>query len=146
MNHVWVIGDGARYRQEHVYHSYLDLEDHWVTLRVTTESGCTAEDSVLLQPPAHLYFPNAFTPDGDGRNDFFGPVGHAIDSFEMTVFDRWGEEVYYTDKVDVPWNGEVNGSGVGTTGVYVYKYRATGRYFPATEGIGHVTLLKGTQD
>ena len=146
MNHVWDMGDGARYRQEHVYHSYLDLEDHWVTLRVTTESGCTAEDSVLLQPPAHLYFPNAFTPDGDGRNDFFGPVGHAIDSFEMTVFDRWGEEVYYTDKVDVPWNGEVNGSGVGTTGVYVYKYRATGRYFPATEGIGHVTLLKGTQD
>ncbi|HPF90507.1 MAG TPA: choice-of-anchor L domain-containing protein [Flavobacteriales bacterium] len=145
-NHVWDMGDGSRYRQEHVYHSYLDLEDHWVTLRITTESGCTAEDSVLLQAPAHLYFPNAFTPDGDGRNDFFGPVGNAIESFEMTVFDRWGEQIYYTDKVDVPWNGEVNGSGVGTSGVYVYKYRATGRYFPSTEGIGHVTLLKGTQD
>lgn len=144
--HVWDMGDGSRYREEHVFHSYMDLEEHWVKLRITTINGCVAEDSVLVQPPAHLYFPNAFSPDGDGHNDTFGPVGHAIDAFEMTVFDRWGELIYHTDRVDLPWKGDVNGSGMGTTGVYVYTYKATGRYFPSTEGIGHVTLLKGTQD
>ncbi|MGV3638388.1 MAG: choice-of-anchor L domain-containing protein [Flavobacteriales bacterium] len=146
LTHVWDMGDGSRYREEHVYHSYVDLEEHWVNLRVTTPNGCTATDSVLLKPPAHVYFPNAFSPDGDGNNDAFGPVGHDIDEFEMTVFDRWGAEVFTTTSMDDLWTGTVNGGTMATTGVYVYKYRVAGLYMPSTEGIGHVTLLKGTQD
>ncbi len=144
--YLWDMGDSTRYRGEEVVHSYLDLEEHWVQLRITTDNGCTATDSVLLMPPAHIYFPNAFTPDGDGINETFGPVGHYIDTFEMMIFNRWGELVYSTTAWDKPWRGDVNGSDAATTGVYVYKYRATGHYFPATEGYGHVTLLKGTQD
>lgn len=146
MTHVWDMGDGTRYRFEHVYHSYMDLEEHWASLRITTANGCVGTDSVLLKPPAHFYFPNAFTPDGDGRNDLFGPVGHDIDEFEMTVFNRWGEAIFTTTSLDDLWAGTVNGGDMATTGVYVYKYRATGLYFPSTEGYGHVTLLKGTQD
>lgn len=146
LTHVWDMGDGTRYRSEHVYHSYMDLEDHWASLRITTANGCVGRDSVLLKPPAHIYFPNAFTPDGDGWNDLFGPVGHDIDEFEMTIFNRWGEAIFTTTSMDDLWSGTVNGGDMATTGVYVYKYRATGLYFPSTEGYGHVTLLKGTQD
>jgi len=124
----------------------MDLEDHWASLRITTANGCAAIDSVLLEAPGHLYFPNAFTPDGDGLNDTFGPVGNAIEEFEMTIFNRWGEAIFATTNVGVPWLGDVNGSDAAITGVYVYKYRATGNYFPAVEGYGHVTLIKGTQD
>lgn len=147
LTHVWDMGDvaGTRYREEHVFHSYVDLEDHWVTLYITTGTGCEGVDSVLLKPPAHLYFPNAFTPDGDGTNDTFGPKGNDLTRFEMTIFDRWGTEVFSTMDPLAPWNGDVNGGGAATTGVYVYKYRAEGLYFPSTEGYGHVTLLKGTQ-
>jgi gliding motility-associated-like protein len=145
--HVWDMGDGTLYRGDEVVHSYMTVDqDFWVQLRITTNNGCAASDSVLLKPPAHIYFPNAFTPDGDGLNEGFGPVGHAIDEFEMTIFNRWGEVVYTTTSVDKPWTGDVNGGSPATTGVYVYKYRATGHYFPATEGYGHVTLLKGTLD
>ncbi|MBK7383468.1 MAG: choice-of-anchor L domain-containing protein [Flavobacteriales bacterium] len=143
---VWDMGDGTRYRQDEVYHSYLDLEEHWVTLKIITPNGCLGADSVLLKPPAHIYFPNAFTPDGDAHNQFFGPVGHYIEEFQMTVFDRWGEVVFTTQDVNIPWDGSVNGSGKAMTGVYVYTYRAAGHYFPPVEGVGHVTLIRGSQD
>jgi gliding motility-associated-like protein len=141
---LWDMGDGTRYRGPEVTHSYLDLEEHWVTLRITTPNGCPGVDSVLLKPPAHIYFPNAFTPDGDGVNDFFGPVGQDIDQFEMTIFDRWGNEIFRTTDMRIMWDGRVGGAGIAQTGVYVYKYKATGHYFPAVEGYGHVTLLKGS--
>ena len=146
VTHVWDMGDSTRYRHEHVFHSYMDLEEHWVHLRTTTSNGCMAEDSVLLMPPAHVYFPNAFSPDGDGHNEFFGPVGHDIHDYELLVFNRWGEMVYSSVSPNTPWNGDVQGGGKATTGVYVYKYRVSGLYFPSTEGMGHVTLLRGTLD
>ena len=60
----------------------------------------------------------------------------------MTIFDRWGQEVFRTTDVDIRWDGRINGAGVPATGVYVYMYRAVGHYFPATEGYGHVTLIR----
>ena len=143
---VWDMGDSTRYRGDEVYHSYMDLEEHWVTLQITTPNGCAGMDSLLLRPPAHIYFPNAFSPDGDGINDLFGPVGHYIEEFKMSVFDRWGEQVFSTEDPTEAWDGKVNGSGDVMTGVYVYTYRVVGHYFPAQEGIGHVTLLAGSQD
>ena len=140
--HVWDMGDGAFYRRDEVVHSYVDVEDHWATLRMTTANGCTAVDSVLLLAPAHLYFPNAFSPDGDGVNDTFGPLGHMIDDFEMTIFDRLGQAIYTTTNAGTPWLGDINGREIGSVGVYVYKYRATGNYFPSVEGYGFVTLVK----
>ena len=143
---VWDMGDGTSYRGDDVRHSYMDLEEHWVKLDITTPNGCIGKDSVLIKPPAHMYFPTAFTPDGDGINDFFGPLGHYITEFEMTVFDRWGEQIFSsTDPVNT-WDGTVNGSSEKMTGVYVYTYRIAGHYFPAHEGVGHVTLLNGSQD
>jgi gliding motility-associated-like protein len=143
---MWDMGDGTRYRGPEVVHSYMDLEEHWVTLYITTPNGCTGMDSLLLRSPAHIYFPNAFTPDGDGYNDFFGAIGHYISEFEMEIFDRWGRPVFRSQSIDTMWDGSVNGSGKAMTGVYVYKYRAVGHYFPAVEGYGHVTLIQGSND
>lgn len=146
LTHVWDMGDGTRYRHEHVFHSYMDLEDHWVHLKTTTPNGCMASDSVLLKPPAHVYFPNAFSPDGDGHNEVFGPIGHDITDYEIQVFNRWGELMYASTVASAPWTGAAPGGGDALTGVYVYKYRVSGLHFPSTEGMGHVTLLRGTQD
>jgi gliding motility-associated-like protein len=143
---LWDMGDGTRYRNHEVFHSYYDLEEHWVHLWITTPNGCVGEDSVLLRPPAHIYFPNAFTPDGDGINDLFGPIGHYITEFEMTIFDRWGHQVFHTTDMNIHWDGKVNGSDTRKTEVYVFKYRAVGHYFSAVEGYGHVTLLAGSQE
>ncbi|MCB9170397.1 MAG: choice-of-anchor L domain-containing protein [Flavobacteriales bacterium] len=140
--YYWSLGDGTKAHGKEVYHSYLDLDEHWVHLTTVSLNGCKAVDSLLLMPPAHLYFPNAFTPDGDGVNDLFGPVGHYIEHFEMRIFDRWGEMIYETEDFDQPWDGSVNGGGIAQSGVYVYKYKAEGHLFPSVEAYGHVTLVK----
>jgi gliding motility-associated-like protein len=141
---LWDMRDGTRYRGDEVYHSFLDTDDHWVTLSIITPNGCTAVDSVLLIPPAQFHFPNAFTPDGDGINDLFMPVGAEITEYRVEIFDRWGALIFSSAEMNVPWDGSVNGSDAATTGVYVYKYRVAGLYLPPQEGIGHVTLLRGT--
>ncbi|HQV52934.1 MAG: choice-of-anchor L domain-containing protein [Flavobacteriales bacterium] len=143
---VWDMGDGTRSRGFEAFHSYMDLDEHMVTLEITTPNGCAATDSVLLRPPGHIYFANAFTPDGDGINDIWGPKGHYIEQFELTIFDRWGSQVFSTKEMDITWDGTINGGGKAPTGVYVYKYRAEGHLFPSTEGYGHVTLLAGSQN
>lgn len=142
---IWDMGDGTRYRNDEVRHSYLDLEEHWVTLNIVTPNGCYGNDSLLLRPPAHIYFPNAFSPDGDGWNEVFGPDGHYITHFEMQIFNRWGELIYSTNDILAPWDGTYGGSPA-PTGVYVYKYRAEGHYFPPVDGMGHLTLLRGSQN
>ncbi len=138
----WDLGDSTTSRAMDLLHSYLDMEEHWVHLSVVTYNGCVAEDSVLIRPPGGIFFPNAFTPDGDGINDSFGPQGSYIEAFEMTVYDRWGELIYTTTSMGLPWDGKVNGVDA-STGVYVYKFKATGHLFPAKEAFGHVTLLRG---
>ena len=139
----WDLGDGTLSRERTLSHSYLDLEEHWVKLSVVTHTGCTGVDSVLIRPPGQLFFPNAFTPDGDGINESFGPGTRYIEQFEMSVYDRWGQLVYSTEDVNKPWDGKVGGADP-VTGVYVYKFKAVGHLFPSQEGYGHVTLLSAS--
>jgi hypothetical protein len=70
----WDLDDSTRSRERLWGHSFLDLEEHWVWLKVITFNGCRAEDSLLIYPPGQIYFPNAFTPDGDGLNETWGPA------------------------------------------------------------------------
>jgi gliding motility-associated-like protein len=67
--------------------------------------------------------PNAFTPNGDGRNDCFGVKswgGATIDEF--SVFNRWGERVFTTNNATACWDGRFRGQQMpGGTYVYVVK-------------------------
>ena len=139
----WQFGDGDMATTMHTGHHYIDTDDHYVWLTIWNAIGCVDSVSVMVQPPAHLYVPNAFTPDGDGLNDQFGPVGHDIYEFEMLIFDRWGEVIFSTTDPARSWDGKVNGSGeIAKNGVYVYKVRASGRRFGPVEYIGSVALVK----
>ena len=53
--------------------------------------------------------------------------------------------VYSTEDVNKPWDGKINGTEAPTS-VFVFKYKADGHLFPAQEGFGHVTLLRGSDD
>lgn len=140
----WDMGDGTTYRGQDVSHSYLTIDyDFFVTLVVTTPNGCRDTSVVEINPPAHVYFPNSFTPDGDGLNDVWGPVGHDLELLELVIFDRWGQEVFSSFSTgQYIWDGRVNGNGNAIPGVYVYKYRAAGHLLPNFEGMGHVTLVR----
>ena len=66
--------------------------------------------------------PTAFTPNDDGLNDLFRPLGSGkyVTEYQMTIWNRWGEEVYRdTDAKAGGWDGNYKGEK-GVTGVYAY--------------------------
>jgi gliding motility-associated-like protein len=68
--------------------------------------------------------PNAFTPNGDGVNDCFGiKYWGYIGDFEMSVFNRYGQRVFYTRNPSDCWDGTYGGK-MQPVGTYVYMIKA----------------------
>jgi gliding motility-associated-like protein len=68
-------------------------------------------DIINIKPDMLVFVPSAFTPDGDGLNDLWGPVLTNIDEndYRLTVFNRYGEVVFSTTDPNQKWNGSHNG-------------------------------------
>ncbi len=137
----WTFSTGAQAFGATVENTFADGDQYWATVTATTPAGCTDVDSVFMQPSAQLFIPNAFTPDGDGINDAWSPVGYALTELTYTIFDRWGAVVFTTEELGRTWDGRFANGQPCPTGVYVYQYQAKGLRFPSTKGIGSVTLL-----
>ena len=99
----------------------------------------------FLRPQDHTYFvPNAFSPNADGINDVFLPLGQVIlaSSYDLRVFDRWGQEVYQSGSVENGWDGTIGGRPANE-GVYVYRAMVQdGISMERFELMGHVTLIR----
>ena len=125
-----------------------DIGPHPICLTASDALGCsnTYCIDVIVDDDLTIYVANAFTPNGDGRNDGFRPsiIGVQQDWYEFMVFDRWGLLVFSTSDPFQAWNGGMNNSGdVLTQDVYVWKLRAKDQFTPEKqEFIGSVTLLK----
>ncbi len=81
---------------------------------VTAAGNCVlqADITVPTDPScAGIHFPSAFTPNGDGLNDFFGPIGGigTITNFYLSVFNRWGERVFSATDPSRKWDGRYKG-------------------------------------
>lgn len=87
-----------------------------------------------------LNVPTAFSPNGDGNNDVYGPGGIGIDAYEMSIYNRWGELVYQSEP-GIPWDGKYAGEYVmdGVYAVYfkVRDYKGRWHYSATT-----VTVLR----
>jgi gliding motility-associated-like protein len=121
---------------------------HTICLVATDTLGCSNEQCgiILLEDGLNIHVPNAFTPDGDGINDTFRPVvlNTRDESYSLTIFDRWGAEVFTTKALDQGWNGAFRNQGeVLPTGVYAWRLIAQDIFTAdRREIIGSVTLLK----
>ncbi len=93
----------------------MPLETTTFTVFVEDEIGCkdTANVTVYLKSffceEPYIFVPNAFTPDGDGRNDVFYVRGNAIDELLLVVYNRWGEKVFETNDLNSGWDGTYKG-------------------------------------
>ena len=93
-------------------------------------SGCsdTATAVIPIYPIVKLFMPNAFTPNNDGLNDVFIPVGSfiGIRNYNFTIWNRWGDRIFYTDETEGGWNGQRNNNGeIASPGVYAYLLEYT---------------------
>jgi gliding motility-associated-like protein len=126
---AWNFGDTTFSSEQQGHHTYLNAGHYDVQLIATSTDGCvdSITHSLEVEEVTTIYFPNSFTPNGDGKNDFFEPAGHAMTDFEMTVWNRWGEKVFYTNSALNPWEGEMQSSNEkAPEGVYVFVAKFKG--------------------
>ncbi len=123
-----------------VYSYTLPLACQTLTGQIEVQA-CSEVIPVLID----VFVPNAFTPDGDGINDYFRPSVFTtlpIDRFSMRIFNRWGEAVFETEDPLKGWMGEVRaGAYYAPDGVYVYRLEITSGVL-TKEFEGHVVALR----
>jgi gliding motility-associated-like protein len=86
--------------------------------------------------------PNAFTPNLDGVNNEFEPKGIGIESYEIYIFSRWGEQVFYSKDLSDTWTGKYLSGEDAPLGVYIYKINALGENGRELKKIGRVSLIR----
>jgi gliding motility-associated-like protein len=118
-----------------------------VRLEVTSSNNCTDDTTmtIFVETAFGLYIPSAFTPNGDGLNDFFKPEGTGLDfsRYYMVVFNRWGELIFESEDFNHGWDGKSMRSGeFMPDGVYNYRIIVGDAYNEKDrhEYIGTVTL------
>lgn len=136
-------GDGTEMTDPSGQHTYGGPGQYVISQIVTSDQGCVNSFSVTVTvaDEFRFYIPNAFTPDGDGVNDFFAGVGTGVVSWEMLIFNRWGELIHTTTNEGQPWDGMAGGEPA-QQGVYPYLFRVTNNEAITVEYRGHVTLLR----
>ena len=96
---------------------------------------------VIVHPV--IYVPNTFTPNADGKNDLFKVVGLNLRSFEIWVFDRWGNEVYHSQNIQEGWDGgDPKSKFYAPSGTYLYRISARFKDGQEYKKSGFVNLLR----
>jgi gliding motility-associated-like protein len=138
-SYTW--GNGASTRLIEV-----DGVDSSYVFQVVDQYGCVFLDTArvtLFDADVQLFAPNAFSPNDDGVNDVFQVLGYGENSTELTIYNRWGEQLYTTNSLAKPWDGRYNGTVVKND-VYVYVLKYTGTCTGSKEHsqIGHVMVVR----
>ena len=125
-------------------------EDMEYIVAITDKYGCSNIDTVNVKlmevvcGDPFIYIPNAFTPDGDGNNDYFKPLApqSLLTDMYFAVFNRWGELVYESDNInDQGWDGTYKGE-ILAPDVFVFYFKATCLNQLQYEKKGNVTLIR----
>ncbi|HCS20563.1 MAG TPA: hypothetical protein DIW47_08385 [Bacteroidetes bacterium] len=147
----WQFGDPDNGSSNAVdpYYEYPILSDndsvsYRVHLLVRTMDDCwdTASRVLLIIPELSVFIPNAFTPNGQDMliNEQFVVVAGNYKSIRIRVFNRWGEEVFYSEDVNRSWDGKYKGVPVQQD-VYLYLVEVVSVYDKVYRYSGTVTVL-----
>lgn len=145
----WDFGDGDTMTVSvaDIVHEYPgDYPDAYLTsLIVMNLFGCTDTviHQIVINPEFSFFAPNAFSPNGDGLNDYFGAKGMGIEIYELMIFDRWGNLIFYSDELDKTWDGKANqGAEKAQQDTYVWKVKLTDVYRKKHNYIGTVSIIR----
>lgn len=136
VDYLWDFGDGNSSTEAHPVHEYIESGVFDVTLHVTNEFGCAdstiIEGAVTAISKGFIKFPNAFRPRPDGgsshqsseTNILFRPVYRDVDSYQIQIYNRWGQLIYESTDIDEGWNGLYKGQ-LAPQAVYVWRVNGT---------------------
>jgi len=141
----WKFGNFTTSNEQNPLIQFNDTGIVPTRLIVTATTGCkdTVENPIKVYPPFNFYVPSAFTPNEDGTNDMFGGVGEGFTSYDMKIFNRWGEIIFETNEYNKRWGLTDRNQDIKfPSGVYVYKIKVATPTNEIKEYIGRVTLIK----
>ncbi|WP_428667315.1 PKD domain-containing protein [Runella sp.] len=100
-------------------------------VRISNPEGCELIDTarVVVRCEPRIYIPDAFTPNGDGNNDVLNVYGDHLTDFELKIFNRWGEVIFYTNDINQKWDGSYRGSTYPPMS-YPYVVSFKSKFFP----------------
>ena len=148
-SYFWNFGDGTSndsiFSPEHTFPE--EAGSYLVSLQVSNQLGCmdTTSQVIVVEHDPVVFIPNAFTPDGDGLNNEFTavfPENMKLASYEMYIYDRWGELVFYSQNPKQGWDASLAGFDA-PDGVYSYlvKYKEQG-YVNKFQVTGSVVVIR----
>ncbi|MEW6469737.1 MAG: PKD domain-containing protein [Bacteroidota bacterium] len=148
--YIWYFGDGDSLvsGQSSVTHDYPNTESksYRASLVVINASGCsdTMVQEITVNPEFTFYMPNAFTPNGDGINELFSGTGMGIVEYEITVFNKKGVPVFYSDDIDKKWDGNdiYSENQPVPDGVYAWVVNVTDAFGKKHKYMGHVNVIR----
>ena len=120
---------------------YAGVGKHWLTY--SFPNNCNETDSLLLEIGCDLqiFVPNSFSPNNDEENELFVIQGNNILDFEISLYNRWGKQMFYSNDITNSWDGSFKGSIV-PVGTYSYVLKAFGRDGQSVTKSGNVIVIK----
>ena len=142
-SYFWNFDDGETSTQKYPVHEFIRTGNYTICL-VASQNSCW--DSVcrvlrVYDNPQAVWLPASFSPNGDGKNDFFSPDGIGIASLQMSIYDRWGEKVFESTDKKEGWDGMYKGVPVAN-GVFVVHLKATLLKNETIEKMVPLTLIR----
>lgn len=127
----------------------LDSGRYFVEVRDVAPPNCIQTDTVTLSVTdecfRRIFVPNAFSPNGNAQNEeFFAFPNQFIESFEIYIYNRWGDLVFYSNNKDFRWDGTFQGT-IASSGTFAYKMLFTSSLEPEAgtlEQYGSVTVIR----
>jgi gliding motility-associated-like protein len=115
--YYWNFGDGTSSNEQNPRHLFTTSGTYRVELVVSNRAGCadTVSADVTETIIARMDVPSAFTPNGDGVNDYIGPMAFGVTKIDFRIYNRWGQMVFQTNDPQAAylpnkgWDGRYKG-------------------------------------
>jgi gliding motility-associated-like protein len=115
------------------------VKDIVYSIKVSSVEGCIANGTVVVKVFQNPKIPNAFSPNKDGINDVWNiQYLNTYTDATIAVFNRYGQQVFYSVGYNTPWNGQYKGSDL-PVGTYYYIIDTKKGHTPFS---GYVTILR----
>jgi len=113
------------------------------SLTATNTCGSATDEVIVSKGACKVSIPTAFTPNRDGKNDFFKILGtETVTAFNLKIFNRWGQMVFETSDKNKGWDGRLNGADADA-GIFVFILTYTDTNVPEQQSVkGTLVLIR----
>ena len=141
---MYYMSDGGQSDSCDFLYSWTEAGTQTITHVVTSPQGCTATATGEVSIQGYTFYaPTSFSPNDDGLNDFWQPITTGISSFNISIYNRWGDLVYTSSDVDRPWMGQVGeGEYYAPNGIYYYRVMMEDLLSQKHEYQGSFTIIR----